>query len=136
MSAAGFGQQVDNNDMPQLKGLTLRCRHIFLAMAKKQYYHSTVVTQPVGLAVPTPEPLHGREFLRLPPSGRRCAETGLSRSSLNFLILPSAANSFCPPVRSYSLRRPGHRFGSRLIDYQSLRNYIHAHVEGDDSFKE
>jgi hypothetical protein len=84
---------------------------------------------PVEIRPLNPEQPHGREFLRLPPSGRRCVETGLSRSSLNFLILPSAANNFSPPVRSYSLRRHVNRFGARIIDFQSLRGYIHAHAE-------
>src|ERR1035437_3382149 len=84
---------------------------------------------PVEIRPLNPEQPHGREFLRLPPSGRRCVETGLSRSALNSLILKSAANNFSPPVRSYSLRRPGHRFGSRIIDYRSLRDFIHAHAE-------
>jgi hypothetical protein len=84
---------------------------------------------PVEIRPLNPEQPHGREFLRLPPSGRRCVETGMSRSSLNFLILPSAANNFSPPVRSFSLRRPGNRFGSRIIDFQSLRAFIHAHAE-------
>jgi hypothetical protein len=72
---------------------------------------------------------HGREFLRLPTAGHRCVETGLSRSALNSLILPSAANNFSPPVRSFSLRRPGNRFGARIVDFQSLRDFIHAHAE-------
>jgi hypothetical protein len=129
MFAAGLGWQVNNNDMPQLEGMPFAVGIYFLIMAKKQNYHSAVANPPVKLAGSISEPPHGREFLRLPPSGRRCVETGLSRSALNSLILKSTANNFSPPVRSYSLRRPGHRFGSRIIDYRSLRDFIHAHAE-------
>jgi hypothetical protein len=104
--------------------------HIFLIMSREQNSKKFVVTgTPVEVPPFNPTPPVGREFLRLPPAGHRCVETGLSRSALNFLILPSAANNHCPPVHSYSLRRDGNRFGSRLIDYQSLRAYVHAHAE-------
>jgi hypothetical protein len=98
-------------------------------MSREQNNKSMMVTAPSVEIRPLNPESHGREFLRLPPAGRRCLETGLSRSALNSLILPSAANNFSPPVRSYSLRRPGHRFGSRIIDYRSLRDFIHAHAE-------
>ena len=47
------------------------------------------------------------EFIRLPKPGTLCRWTGLSRSKLNELILPSPVNSFKPPVRSLSLRNRG-----------------------------
>lgn len=37
-------------------------------------------------------------YLRLPKSGKRCPATGLSRSTLNDLILPTPSNDFRPPV--------------------------------------
>ncbi len=43
-------------------------------------------------------------FLRLPKCGERCALTGLSRSMLNALILPTAANNFMPPVVSHVVK--------------------------------
>jgi hypothetical protein len=129
MFAAGLGWQVNNNDMPQLEGMPFAVGIFFLIMAKKQNYHSAVANPPLTVTSPNPEPQRSREFLRLPPAGRRCIETGLSRSALNSLILASAANDYHPPVRSYSLRRPGNRFGSRIIDFQSLRAFIHAHAE-------
>jgi hypothetical protein len=70
------------------------------------------------------------EFLRLPPVGQRCPVTGMSRSALNNLILPTPANGNKPPVKSFCLRQRGARTGIRLIDYQSLRNFILAHAEG------
>jgi len=69
------------------------------------------------------------EFLRLPPPGVRCPFTGLSRSALNELILPTELNGFKPPVRSFCIRRRGARTGIRLIDYASLKSYILANAE-------
>jgi hypothetical protein len=69
------------------------------------------------------------EFLRLPPPGRLCAYTGLSRSYLNSLILPSESNAGKPAVKSFVIRRRGARTGVRLLDYRSLRDFILAHAE-------
>ena len=71
----------------------------------------------------------GREFLRLPSVGQRCAVTGLSRAALNALILQTAANGNKPPVKSFCLRQPGARTGIRLISYPSLREWILAHAD-------
>ena len=82
--------------------------------------------------VPTPPRIQTPaepEFLRLPPPGVRCPFTGLSRSALNELILPTELNGFKPPVRSFCIRRRGARTGIRLIDYASLKSYIHANAE-------
>ena len=82
--------------------------------------------------VPTPPRIQTPaepEFLRLPPPGVRCPFTGLSRSALNELILPTELNDFKPPVRSFCIRRRGARTGIRLIDYASLKAYIHANAE-------
>src|SRR5450432_1894673 len=98
-------------------------------MRKENNKAMAATSMPVEIRHLNPEPPHGREFLRLPPAGRRCVETGLSRSAMNSLILPSAANDYSPPVRSFSLRRDGNRFGARIVDFQSLRVYIHAHAE-------
>ena len=70
------------------------------------------------------------EFVRLPPPGELEPHTGLGRSFLNSLILPSAANNYRPPIHSISLRRPGHRFGVRLISFHSLMSWIWSH-DGD-----
>jgi hypothetical protein len=74
---------------------------------------------------------HTPEFLRLPPPGQRCAWTGLSRSAINELILPTPRNGHKPPVRSFVLRQRGAKKGIRLVDYQSLASYIRAHPETD-----
>lgn len=72
-----------------------------------------------------------REFLRLPPVGQRCPITGMSRAALNALILPTADNESKPPVKSFCIRQRGARTGIRLISYQSLREFILAHAEGE-----
>lgn len=69
------------------------------------------------------------ECIRLP--GPKEAEPifGLRRSYLNTLILPSRRNGFRVLVKSYVLLRPGNKKGIRLIDLQSLREYVHRHLQ-------
>jgi hypothetical protein len=69
------------------------------------------------------------EFIRLPKPGTCDPWTSLSRSTLNLLVLPCRENDYRPPVRSCTLRRKGTTKGVRLIDLQSLLDYINAHVE-------
>jgi hypothetical protein len=71
----------------------------------------------------------GREFLRLPSVGQRCPVTGLSPAALNVWILPSAANGFKPPVKSFVIRQPGSKTGIRIISYPHLRAFIWAHAD-------
>lgn len=86
----------------------------------------------VGPVSPPPVPTGGRppaEFLRLPPPGQRCPFTGLTRSFLNNLILPTEKNGHKPPVRSFVLRQRGKQTGVRLIDGVSLFDYIRRHED-------
>ena len=69
------------------------------------------------------------EFLRLPKPGLLCPLTGMTRSALNELILPTERNGRKPPVRSFCLRQRGAKTGIRLIDYADLRGYIRRHEE-------
>jgi hypothetical protein len=69
------------------------------------------------------------EFIPLPQTGKRCPFSGLSRSTLNSYILPTAANGYNPPVRSYALRQWGKMRGRRLIDFQSLCSFIRSHSD-------
>jgi len=71
------------------------------------------------------------QFLRLPKPGKRCPITGLSRSGINNLILPTKNNNFKPPVRSYSIKRRGYVRGTRLIVYDSLIEYIMSFGKDD-----
>jgi len=64
------------------------------------------------------------EFIRLPRSGMHCPYTGLSRTTLNELILPMKCNGHHPPVKSISFKQNGNIRGVRLIYYPSLLNHI------------
>jgi len=70
--------------------------------------------------------VHRPEFLRLPKSPALCPYSGLSRSKLNELILPCAANDFRPPVKSISLRKRGQAKAVRLVVYDSLMTYLRS----------
>lgn len=73
------------------------------------------------------------EFIRLPKPRTLCPWTGLSRSKLNELILPSTLNGHRPPVRSVSLRNRGQVRAVRLINFDSLMAYLRSlEVAGDD----
>ncbi|MBI5384256.1 MAG: hypothetical protein HZA90_06170 [Verrucomicrobia bacterium] len=69
------------------------------------------------------------EFLRLPKPGLLCPFTGMTRSALNELILPTERNSFKPPVRSFVLRQRGAKTGIRLVDYAHLSKFIRQHPQ-------
>jgi hypothetical protein len=69
------------------------------------------------------------EFIRLPKPGTSEPWTGLSRSTLNVLVLPCRENKFKPSVRSCTLRRTGRAKGARLINFQSLIEHINSHSE-------
>lgn len=66
------------------------------------------------------------EFIRLPKAGHKCNITGLSRSTLNAIILPSKTNDYKPKVKSISLRKRGNLRGIRLICYRDLINHINS----------
>jgi hypothetical protein len=66
------------------------------------------------------------EFIRLPHPGSKCQHTGLSRSTLNELILPCEANSFKPQVRSVVQKKKYAVRGIRLIHYRSLIDYLNS----------
>lgn len=64
------------------------------------------------------------EWLRLPAPGSRCPFTGLSRSTLYELTLAGPANEGRAPVKSVVLRKRGALRGIRLINYDSLMQYL------------
>ena len=64
--------------------------------------------------------------IRLPKNNQRCKFTGLSRSTLNSLILPTKENNFKPPVKSFSVKKRGAIRGIRLIVYASLVDYLNS----------
>ena len=69
------------------------------------------------------------ETIRLPKGGEHDPHFGLTRSFINALVLPTEENNFKPKVRSFVMRHKGARKGVRLVDFQSLKNYIMAHAE-------
>jgi hypothetical protein len=69
-------------------------------------------------------------FIRLPAPGTHCPYTGLSRSGLADLCVPSKANGFKPPVKSTSLKKNNYaKRAIRLIDFESLIKYLRDQFE-------
>jgi hypothetical protein len=91
---------------------------------------------PISVAAIEPKESEGiqrPEWIRLPRKGTFCPYCGLSRTSLNELILPSVENGYRPPVHSISLRKRGKLRGARLIAYDSLMNYLRAQLANQRS---
>lgn len=63
------------------------------------------------------------EFIRIPRPGTTCPYTGLSRSCFFEVIADGK-------VRSFSLRKRGRARGVRLVELQSLIDYIRRHEDG------
>jgi len=61
------------------------------------------------------------EFIRLPKPGARCPWTGLTRSSINELILGPS-----PPVKSVVLARKGASRGVRIIPLKELISHLNG----------
>jgi hypothetical protein len=68
-------------------------------------------------------------WIRLPVAKAREPWTNLSRSVLNTLILPCAANRYRPPVQSASFAQPGQKRATRLINLRSLLAYVQLQAE-------
>ena len=92
---------------------------------KREATTAPITVPPPRVVTATIEP----EFLRLPKPGMLCPYTGLSRSAINELILPTERNNFKPPVRSFCLRQRGAKTGIRLVAFGSLCEYIRQHEE-------
>lgn len=73
--------------------------------------------------------LQDAEYLRLPRPGQRCPMTGLSRTTLCELTLPSPDNNYKPPVRSVVIKKRNAIRGIRLINRASLLDYLRT-LEG------
>jgi hypothetical protein len=63
-------------------------------------------------------------YIRLPAPGARCPYTGLSRSGLADLCVPSKNNNFRAPVKSFRAPRKGDKRAIRLIVFESLMDYL------------
>ena len=79
----------------------------------------------VAAATEAKPPTSKPEWIRFPSKGR-CPYTGLSRSYLYTLVTACEANGHRPRVRSVSLRRRGSVHGVRLIELQSLLDYLES----------
>jgi hypothetical protein len=67
----------------------------------------------------------------MPKPPNRCPISGLSRSKINELILPCAANGYKPPVLSRSLKSTKWATrGIRLYNVPSLLSWIEAQDSG------
>ena len=73
-----------------------------------------------GALPPTSNP--GNEWIRLPKPGNRLE--GLSRTTLTELAVPCATNKFEPPILSVLIKKRGAVRGIRLINRQSLYEYL------------
>jgi len=82
--------------------------------------HAVLTPSPTASLTESVKP----EWLRLPAPGNRCRFTGLSRSTLNELTIAGVANGGLPPVKSVVLRKRGALRGIRLINYDSLMQYL------------
>lgn len=76
-----------------------------------------------------PEPL----YIRLPNRGV-CPHTGLKRGVLERLCVPSKRNNYNAPVRSVSLREPGMRKATRIVNFKSLKAYFASLEEAQAAF--
>ena len=65
-------------------------------------------------------------FIRLPRPKSRCAVTGLSRSTIAELCVPSVVNEFAPPVYSRDVRTRGRQRGIRIVDTCALVSFIRS----------
>ena len=69
-------------------------------------------------------------YIRMPRWGERCPHSGLTRSAIDSLVRSQQSNKFHPPVVSKIMRQTGAGKGVRLIDYQSLMDYLAALPDG------
>ena len=64
------------------------------------------------------------EYIRLPLPSKRCPYTGLSRTTICELCVPSEANGHKPPVKSVIIRKRNALRGIRLVHYDSLLSHL------------
>ena len=103
-------------------------------LVQKQYQTGAAVEHEVTRSLADTHNRMEPEFLRLPKPATLCPYSGLTRSSMNNLVLPGPWNNFSPPVRSVVLRQRGNVRGVRLIVYRSLMDFLHAlPSQGGDS---
>ena len=67
---------------------------------------------------------HEPIYIRLPPQGKKCPDSGLTRSKLNELILATPRNNYRPLVKSINSCFHEKVRGVRMIIWASLKAYI------------
>jgi hypothetical protein len=90
----------------------------------KQNPHLHRPPKPEALEVPDPL------YIRMPRSPERCIHSGLARTTLDILVRPQKLNDFNPPVRSKLLHQTSDNARIRLIEYASLKEYLHSLPDG------
>ena len=70
--------------------------------------------------------MHKPEYIALPRTGTKCPYCGLSRSGIYNLILPNKANGGKAVVKSTNVPLPGKKRGRRMVQYESLINYLNS----------
>jgi hypothetical protein len=95
-------------------------------MTKERHVTTVNIGEPIQAQAPVKP-----EWIRLPLPGHTCPWSGLKRSKLNELILPSEINGHKPPVKSICVRNKGQKKGVRLISFDSLMAYLNSMVESD-----
>ena len=75
-------------------------------------------------------------YVRVPQNGKRCPVTGLCRTHINGLVLPTPGNNYTPAVRSVVLKTRGKVRGVRLVDVSSLIGFIESQADSSQTQKE
>jgi len=66
------------------------------------------------------------EWVRIPPEGKHCPYSGLSRRGIINLCVPHRCNGHNPPVRSVLIRTTGRVSGRRMVHLASLLGFMEA----------
>ncbi len=66
------------------------------------------------------------EFIRLPKPRTSCPHTGMSRTSMYNLCVPTRANGFKPKVPAKCLRVSGNVRGTWYVPYEALVSFLNA----------
>lgn len=108
-----------------VEGRLSSCMQISVTTRKDRHRESKTIPETTPLVsgvnnMPDPAPA----FVRLPKAGVRCPWTGLSRGTLNKLILGPNAR-----VKSVLLSQPGAARGVRIVHFQSLLDYLNGQME-------
>lgn len=74
-------------------------------------------------------------FVRYPASGGRCPVSGLNRTAMDLLVRPQERNGFVAVVKSRFLKTKGAMRSVRLVDTQSLLEYLNSLPDSQEGSK-